>query len=150
MRGWLRDIILSVSCCRACKGQRQCQVVEKLTPHMLREGEESWTVCVQRTANLSPLGCFLGEVRTGHIYAVHRVDGCACTRFVYFSTNIADVGRSEVKATTRTTNSTGRLDNDHHRAACTPHSTLYSSQESCSLSIFQRLPSDAVYLPRCG
>ena len=34
-----RDIVTSVSCCcRACKGQRQFRVVEKLTPHMLREG----------------------------------------------------------------------------------------------------------------
>ena len=40
----LRDIITAVSSCRGCKGQRQYQVVEKLTPHMLRE--EGWTVFV--------------------------------------------------------------------------------------------------------
>ena len=40
MRRYHRTVIS----CRECKGQRQCQVVEKLTPHMLREGEESWTV----------------------------------------------------------------------------------------------------------
>ena len=33
----------TVSSCRGCKGQRQCQVVEKFTPHMFREGEEGWT-----------------------------------------------------------------------------------------------------------
>ena len=30
------DIISAVSSCRGCKSQRQCQVVETLTPHMLR------------------------------------------------------------------------------------------------------------------
>ena len=44
LRVWLGDIITVVGC-RACKGQRQCQVVEKLTPHMFREGEEGWTAC---------------------------------------------------------------------------------------------------------
>ena len=43
-RRWLGDIIAAVNSCRGCKGQRQCQVVEKLTPHMLREGDEGWTV----------------------------------------------------------------------------------------------------------
>ena len=36
------------------------------------------------------------------------------------------------------------------RAAGTPHSTFYSSQESPSLHIFQYLPSDTVYTQRCG
>ena len=30
-----------VRCCRECKGEVQRQVVEKLTPRMLREGEEN-------------------------------------------------------------------------------------------------------------
>ena len=47
-KGWLGEIITAVSCCRGCKGQRQCQVVEKLTPHMLREGEENWKKYARR------------------------------------------------------------------------------------------------------
>ena len=35
LRRWLGDIITAVSCCRGSKGQRQCQVEEKLTTHML-------------------------------------------------------------------------------------------------------------------
>ena len=39
-RRWSGDIISAVSSCRrschGCKGQRQCQLVETLTPHMLR------------------------------------------------------------------------------------------------------------------
>ena len=34
LRRWLGDIITAVSCCRGWKGQRQWQVVEKLTTHM--------------------------------------------------------------------------------------------------------------------
>ena len=45
-RRWLGDVITEVRSCRGCKGQRQCQVVEKLTPHMLREEEEGWTVFI--------------------------------------------------------------------------------------------------------
>ena len=41
---WLRAVITAVNSCRECKGQKQCQVVEKLTPHMLREGEEDWII----------------------------------------------------------------------------------------------------------
>ena len=41
---------------------------------MLREGEESWTVRVQSTANLSPLGRFLGKVRTGHMRYIGWID----------------------------------------------------------------------------
>ena len=43
-RRWVGDIIAAGSCCRGCKGERQCQVVEKLTSHVLSEGEEGWTV----------------------------------------------------------------------------------------------------------
>ena len=38
--GWSRDAFTAVSC-RGCKGHRQRQVVEKLTPHVPREGGES-------------------------------------------------------------------------------------------------------------
>ena len=43
LREWLSDTINAVSCRRGCKGQRQCEVVEKVTPDMLRKGEEGWT-----------------------------------------------------------------------------------------------------------
>ena len=43
-RRWLRTIIIAGSCCRGYSGERQCQVVETLTPHMRSEGEEGWTV----------------------------------------------------------------------------------------------------------
>ena len=35
MRRLLGDIITTPSCCRGWKGQKQCQVVEKETTHML-------------------------------------------------------------------------------------------------------------------
>ena len=37
-RRWLGDIITAGSSCRGCKGQRQCQVVETLTPHIHAPG----------------------------------------------------------------------------------------------------------------
>ena len=83
-------------------------------------------------------------------YAVHRVDGCARTRFVYFSKKYRGRWKKQSHGNKRTTNNTGRRHNDQHRAACTQHSTLYSGQESRSLHIFQRLPSDAVYSHHCG
>ena len=47
-RRWSGDIISAVSSavssCRGYKGERQYQVVETLTPHTLRWGEEGWTV----------------------------------------------------------------------------------------------------------
>ena len=138
-----------VSCCCACKGRRQCQVVAKLTQHVLREGEESWTVCVWSTANLSPPGRFLGNVSTGHI----RYTGWmgVLVRFcVYLSKECRGRRKKKIAGNKKTTNSAGRLHNDHHRAACTPLSTQYSSQESRSLHIFQRFPSGAVYSQRCG
>ena len=45
-RRWSQDIVTAGSSCRGCKGQIQYQVVEKLRPQMLREGEEGWTVVV--------------------------------------------------------------------------------------------------------
>ena len=83
-------------------------------------------------------------------YAVHRMDGYPRTRFVYFSSKCRGLWKKQSHVNQRTTNSTGRLHNDQHRAACTPHCTLYSSQESRSLHIFRRFPSDAVYSQRCG
>ena len=40
VEGWADDIITAGCCCRGCKDQGQCQVVKKLTPLMLWEGEE--------------------------------------------------------------------------------------------------------------
>ena len=37
-RRWSGDVISAVSSCRGCKGQRQCQVVETLTPHITCSG----------------------------------------------------------------------------------------------------------------
>ena len=135
----------SVSCCRACKGYRQCQVVGKLMPHMLREGEESWTVSVWSTANLSPPGLLLGKVRTGYVRYMGWMDVLVRV-FVYFSKTYRTRWKKQGYGNKRTANSTGRLHNDHHRPACTPHSTLHSSQESRSLHLFHRLPWDAVYV----
>ena len=42
-----------------------------------------------------------------------------------------------------TNSSTSGVDNGQYRAACTPHSTLCRSENSRSLCIFQRLPSEA-------
>ena len=36
-RSWLGEIVTAGGSCRACKGQSQCQVVEKLS-HILSEG----------------------------------------------------------------------------------------------------------------
>ena len=82
-------------------------------------------------------------------YAVHRVDGCARTRFIYFLKKHRGRWKKQSYRKKRTTSRTGRLHSDKDRAACTPHSILYSSQESRSL-IFQRFPSDVVYSQRCG
>ena len=41
---------------------------------MLHEGEESWTAFVQSTANLSPLGLFLGKVSTGRMRYIGWMD----------------------------------------------------------------------------
>ena len=92
LRGWLRDIITEVSC-RGCKGQRQCQVVEKLTPHMRGKGRTvgQYTYRVQLTSRR--LG--LPMEGTHGSCPVHRVNGCACTRFVS-QKNIATVGKGKV------------------------------------------------------
>ena len=83
-------------------------------------------------------------------YAVdNRVDECARARLLK-SEKISRTLEKQGHGNKRTTNSTGRLHSGHHRAACTPHSTLYSRQESRSLHIFQFLPSDAVYSQRSG
>ena len=42
-RRWLGEIVTAGGSCRACKGQSQCQVVEKLS-HILSEGGEGRTV----------------------------------------------------------------------------------------------------------
>ena len=53
--------------------------------------------------------------------------------FVYFSQTYRARWKKQSHGNKRTANNTGRLHNDHHRAACTPHSTLHSSLESRSL-----------------
>ena len=62
---------------------------------------------------------------------------------------VVAVGKSKV-TTTKKTKNTSRVHNDQHEEACTLHSTLYSCQETHSLHMFQRLPSDAAYSQRCG
>ena len=71
-RWWSGDIITVVGCCRGCKGQRQRQVVETLTPHVLREGEEGWTVCQPP--------CTLNLWRPWWFKVNNVREGCACTR----------------------------------------------------------------------
>ena len=83
-------------------------------------------------------------------YAVHRVDGCARTRVVYFSKKYRGRWKKQSNDNERTTNNTSMVHNEQHRDACTPHSTLYSNQETRILHIFQRLQSDAAYSQRCG
>ena len=56
-RRWSGDIINAVSSCRGCKGQRLCQVVETLTPHMLSEGEEGWTAVFLLIKKLKNVSC---------------------------------------------------------------------------------------------
>ena len=68
---------------------------------------------------------------------------CSYT-FCIFPKNKSWTFEKQSHGNKRTTNSTGALHKDQHRAACTPHRTFYSSQESRSLHIFQHLPSDSV------
>ena len=78
-------------------------------------------------------------------HAAHKVDGCARTRYVCFSQKNRGRWKKQNHDNKRTTDSMSRVHNDQHRAACTPHSTLFTTARK-----FQRLPSDAVYSQRCG
>ena len=97
--------------------------------HAPGRGEELDKVCVQGTANLSPPGFFLGKVRTGHLRWMNVL-----VRVLFISQkNIVAVGKRRSHDDKRTMNNTIRVHNDQHRGACTPHSTLYSCQETRSL-----------------
>ena len=135
-----RDIVTSVSCCcRACKGQRQCQAVENLTPYIHAPGRGIRELDSMRVEYSEPLATWIFPRQGTHrIYAVHGVDGCARMRFCLFLKTYRAQLKKQSHGNKRTANSTGRLHNDHHRAACTPYSTLHSSQESRSLYVFHR------------
>ena len=98
-----------------------------------------------------PLAAWVFPKQVTHrVYAAHKVDGCALARFVCTSKTNRGRSKKQSQGKKGTTNTTRELRNDQHRAACTPHSTLYSSQESNSLHILRRLPSDVVYSLRWG
>ena len=85
------------------------------------------------TANLSRPRFFSAKLRTYHMrYIVWRMCSYA---FVYFLLNHVAVGKRKVETTRieRPTARTSGVHNDHHRAVCTPHSTLCSSEDSRSL-----------------
>ena len=67
---------------------------------------------------------FLSEVRTGYMRYMGWMDVLG-RGFVYFSKTYRARWEKQSHGHKRTANSTGRLHNDHHRAACTPHSTLH-------------------------
>ena len=116
--------------------------------HALERGVELDSMRVEYSETLATWN-FPGQGTHGS-YAVHRVDGLARTRFVYLSKKYGVRWIKQSHNDKRTTNSTSKVHKYLHRAACTPHSTLYSSKESLSLHKFQRLTSDAVYSQRGG
>ena len=87
-----------------------------------------------------PLAAWIFPRQGTHgLYAVDGMDGCSRTRLCLFLKTISCTSdKKQGHGNKRTANSTGRLHNDHHRAACTPYSTLHSSQESRSLYVFHR------------
>ena len=86
-----------VSCCRRCKGQRQCHVVEKMTPHMLQEVKVNWTTyaCrVQRTSRR------LDFPRQGtHWSYICGGRMCSYTFCLFLKKNIVAVVKSKVTTT---------------------------------------------------
>ena len=95
-----------------------------------------------------PLGAWIFARQGTH--GSYAVDECTRMRFVYFSRKYRGRWKKQSDVNKRTTNNTSMVQNDQHRGACTPHSTLYSCQKTRSLHIFQRLPPDAAYSQHCG
>ena len=112
-RGWLRHTItyLSSSCCGR-KGEKQCQVVGKLTPHMLWKGRRTGQSI--RVEYSEPLAAWnFPRQGTPGSYAV---DGCARTRFVYFSKTSRGRCKKQIHDNKRTNNAI-------FQAGCTTTST---------------------------
>ena len=142
-----RDIVTSVSCCVVRVRVKDMPSGGKIdATHAPERGIRE--LDSMRVEYSEPLAAWIFPRQGTHgLYAVHGVDGCARTRFCLFLENVYRARwKKQSHGNKRTANSTGRLHNDHHRAACTPHSTLHSSQESRSLHLFHRLPWDAVYV----
>ena len=74
---------------------------------------------------------------------------CSYVFCLFLQKNNLTSWKKKTKENERTTNSTCSVHNNQHRATCTSHSTLCSSEESRSLYISQRLRSDAAYSQRC-
>ena len=88
---------------------------------------ENWK---KNTVNLSPPEHFLGRVRTGHM---RWMDPLVRGLFISQKTNRGR-WKKQSHDNKRTTNNASRVHNDQHRDGGTPHSTLYSCQETQCIS----------------
>ena len=92
---------------------------------------------------------FIGKVRTGHMRYIGWMD--VMYVFCLFLKKVSwPLEKAKPRQPKKNNDSTSRVHNDQHRAACTPLCTSCSSQESRRRYIFQRLSSDAAYSQRCG
>ena len=128
LKGWLRGTITAGSCCRMQGLQTMPSGGKIDATHAPGRGGELDRISVEYSEPLA--AWILLRQGTHGSYAAQTVDGCARTRFVYFSNKYRGCWKKQM--------SRQQNNNRQHRAACTPHSTLYSSQESRSLQIFQR------------
>ena len=90
---------------------------------MLREGEESWTVCVWGYSQ--PLAAWIFPRQGTHgLYAVHGVDGCARTRFCLFLKSIS--------CTLEKAKSRQQKNSEQHRQAAQrpPQSGVHTAQHT--------------------
>ena len=74
------------------------------------------------------------KIRTGDMRYIGWMDVLVCVLFIA-QTKYSGRCKKQSHGNRRTTNRNGKLRSDQHRAACKPHSTLYSNQESRSLHI---------------
>ena len=115
------------------------------------ECDEGSSNPVEYSAHLSRSGFFSGKLHTHHMwYIIHTRIGCARTRFVYFSKITWPLEKEKAKTTKEHRTAQCGVHNYQHIAVSTPYSTLSSSEDSRSLYMVQRLPSDAAYSQRCG
>ena len=138
-----RDIVTSVSCCcRACKGQRQCQAVENLTPYIHAPGRGIRELDSMRVEYSEPLAAWIFPRQGTHgLYAVHGVDGCARTRFCLFLKNIS---YTLEKARLRQ-----QKNSEQHRQAAQrpPQSGVHTAQHTSQT--VARNPAACIYFIAC-
>ena len=92
-----------------------------------RQSNATKAATLSSTANLSRPR-FFSRQATYVSYAVHSMEN-VLVRFVFISPKSRGVGKRNVE----TTKKIDQNQHQHKQAACTPHSTLCSSEDSCRL-----------------